>query len=524
MADTNTTNLNLTKPEVGASSDTWGNKINTNLDTLDGLFSAGPALKLANGGTGAVTQVDARTNLGVGTGDSPQFTAVNVGHASDTTITRSAAGVIAVEGGVVPKEDRANTFTANQIISVADDTNAALRVTQTGSGNALLIEDEANPDSTPLLVDGSGRLIAGVTTPLTYSSATPHSQRVGTSYATSATLQGRYQNSSNGVPILIAKARGTVTAPTVGESGDSIAELTFLGTNDAATPALTEAALISVAIDAAPTYNSVPGRITFSTAPSGTATASERMRIDSAGRIGIGGATSVGQSVRITRDTTGATNSAAVAVSSTVRSDVTSQATAFRSTMDTEGATFTLSTLQHFEAAQNSFGASSTVTNQYGFAANATLTGATNNYGFYGNLASATGRWNYYAAGTAPNYFAGDVRSNTVIMRAVSTANSNVTVTLTAANLLGGLVTGTPTANSIFTLPTGTNMDAAFQDLQTNQAFEWSVINLSPTYQITVAAGTGHTVVGNMAVTATSSARFLTRKTAANTFVTYKIA
>jgi hypothetical protein len=230
----------------------------------------------------------------------------------------------------------------------------------------------------------------------------------------------------------------------------------------------------------------------------------ERLRVSSAGRVGIGVTTSSTIGVRIVQDAEGAD---LVVVSG-----------------NWAATTGTISSITNFQASRSTAGA--TITNLYGFSASSILTSATNNYGFYSDLASATGRHNFYANGTAPNYFAGDLRTNTVVTARTAPNNSNISATATASSLLNGLRTGTPTGNITLTLPTGTDMDAAFQDLQNNQSFEWSVINLAAaTHLITVtAAATGHTVVGNMAVAAASSGRFLTRKTTANTFISYRIA
>jgi hypothetical protein len=98
----------------------------------------------------------------------------------------------------------------------------------------------------------------------------------------------------------------------------------------------------------------------------------------------------------------------------------------------------------------------------------------------------------------------------------------NATGAVTAAAILGGIVTSTTGAAVAGTVPTGTVMDAA-SDFAIDEAVDWTVITTGAN-AFTVTAATAHTLVGEMVVPATSAGRFRTRKTAANTFVTYALA
>ena len=107
---------------------------------------------------------------------------------------------------------------------------------------------------------------------------------------------------------------------------------------------------------------------------------------------------------------------------------------------------------------------------------------------------------------------------------------------ITPAALIAGLIAGTPTtgANQAYTLPTGTEMDAALTSyFINNDSFDFTIINLqanATTDTITLTAGTDFTIVGQALIESAhanaefpSSGTFRVRRTAANTFVAYRI-
>jgi hypothetical protein len=223
------------------------------------------------------------------------------------------ASAFLVNGVALTSGSQSNTFTSNVVISVADNTNAALRITQTGTGQAIRVEDSANPDSSPFVVDANGKVLIGTTIDrqnfLNASLASAILQVEGTGATESTVSVVRDGASTNPPRFLFGKSRGaSVGTNALVQSGDGMGTITFQG-NDGSE--FVEGAVISASVDGTAASDSMPGRLEFST--SSTSALVERMRIDSSGNVLIGRTNStVGNNVKL--DVVGAVNASAFLV------------------------------------------------------------------------------------------------------------------------------------------------------------------------------------------------------------------
>lgn len=170
--------------------------------------------------------------------------------------------------------------------------NTALRITQTGAGNALLVEDSANPDSTPFVVDTNGQVIQGYTSAISSGviATNPYLQMHGVLNGTTAIGLTNWSSSGGRTPSLnfnrsagnAVNTRGALTA-----SGTTVGMVSFTGDDGSS---WLETARIEGAIDATPGTNDMPGRLVFSTTADGAASPTERLRISNTGAFGLSGA------------------------------------------------------------------------------------------------------------------------------------------------------------------------------------------------------------------------------------------
>jgi len=187
-------------------------------------------------------------------------------------------------GATAPNTGNFTTLTATSGVISANSSSNALRITQTGAGNALLVEDSTNPDSTPVVIDANGAVILGNTAAVSTAGASYQLQ----SYGSNPFAGVRWNASGLGPSFLFGKSRSaTIGTFSSVASGDTLANMLFVGDDGTA---LVQAASITAAVDGTPGTSDMPGRLIFSTTADGASSPTERVRIASTGAIGLSGA------------------------------------------------------------------------------------------------------------------------------------------------------------------------------------------------------------------------------------------